>query len=270
MGLDREKLQPLRHLVIDMDGVLYRGREPIAGVGPFLVFLREQRIGFVLATNNSTRTPSQHVERLAQMGVAVTPKEIMTSAQATAAHLRTIAAPGTRVFMVGQDGLRGALLEAGFTLAEEDVEFVVVGMDFRICYDRLSQASILIRAGARFIATNPDRTFPSELGIVPGAGALLAFLEAATYVQPTVIGKPGTALMEQSLARMGGRPGSSAAIGDRLETDILAGQRAGMTTILVLSGITDRSMLAGSETQPDLVFQDLAELHSVWRKALAE
>jgi 4-nitrophenyl phosphatase len=202
------------------------------------------------------------------MDMAVHTDEVLTSAQATAGYLAGIAPPGTRIFVVGQDGLWTALQEAGFALVEEDAEFVVAGMDFAICYERLAEATLLIRAGAQFIGTNPDRTFPTERGIVPGAGSLLAFLETATGVVPTVIGKPGTAMMEQALARMGAQASTTAMLGDRLETDILAGQRAELVTLLVLSGVTDQALLASSEIQPDLIFRDVGHLYSVWQEAL--
>ncbi|RPI55991.1 MAG: HAD-IIA family hydrolase [Chloroflexi bacterium] len=264
-----EILRSLCHLIVDMDGVLYRGAQVIPGTPEFLTFLRERGIGFVLATNNGTRTPEQFVAKLAGMGVEVEPAEILTSAQATAGYLAGIAPPGTRVFMVGMDGLRTALHEVGFELVERDPEYVVAGMDFTICYERLAQATLHIRAGAGFVATNPDLTFPSERGIVPGAGALLALLEAATAVKPRIIGKPETALMEQAMVRLGAARDTTAALGDRLETDILAGRRAGICTLLVLSGVTDRPLLARSEIQPDLVFEDVADLRATWKEVLA-
>jgi len=268
MAQNNATLQALKNLVIDMDGVLYLGNEVITGTRRFLSFLREQEIGFVLATNNATRTPQQFVDKLAGMDVIVYPDEILTSALATAGYLASIAPPETRVFVVGQDGLITALREAGFTLVEDDAEYVVAGMDFTIGYERLAEATLQIRAGARFIGTNPDKTFPTERGIVPGCGSLLAFLKSATGVTPTVIGKPGTAMIEQSLARMEATAANTAMLGDRLETDILAGQRAGLPTLLVLSGITDRTLLAESEIQPDLVFRDVGDLHSEWMKEL--
>jgi 4-nitrophenyl phosphatase len=263
-----EALRRLQHLVIDMDGVLYRGNEVIPGTPAFVRFLRRRGIGFVLATNNSTQTPQQYVDKLAAMGVSLHPWEVLTSAQATASYLATIASPGAPVFVVGQDGLRAALKGEGFTLVEDGADYVVVGMDFSLRYERLAQATLLIRAGARFVGTNPDRTFPSERGIVPGAGALLAFLEAATDVEPAVIGKPGTAMIEQALARMQADPASTAMLGDRLETDVLAGQRAGLLTLLVLSGVSDRALLSRSEIQPDLLFRDVGHLHAVWNEML--
>jgi 4-nitrophenyl phosphatase len=266
--VEPDALRRVRNLIIDMDGVLYRGNEAIAGTDGFVRFLREQGLAFVLATNNSTKTPQQYVDKLASMGVSVEPDEVLTSALATASYLSTVADPDARVFVVGQDGLWAALRERGFALVEDTVDYVVVGMDFAICYERLAQAALLIRAGARFVGTNPDRTFPSERGIVPGAGALLAFLEAATGVAPTVIGKPGGTMIEQGLARMGAAPASTAMLGDRLETDILAGQRAGLLTMLVLSGVTDQALLSTSDLRPDLVFRNVDHLHQVWARAL--
>jgi 4-nitrophenyl phosphatase len=263
-----ETLRIVQHIIIDMDGVLYRGSEAIPGTVAFIDFLRSQGIGFVLATNNSTRTPQQFVGKLAGMGVKVQAGEVLTSSQATASYLASIAPPGARVFVVGMEGLRAALSDEGFRLVDDDAEFVVAGMDFTICYERLAQATLQIRAGARFIGTNPDRTFPSERGIVPGAGSLLAFLEAATGVEPLVIGKPETAMVEQALAQLRAKPATAAMLGDRLETDILAGQRAGLHTLLVLSGVTERAMLADSQIQPDLVFEGVAHLHAVWAESV--
>jgi 4-nitrophenyl phosphatase len=268
MTNQKDTLQNLRYLIIDMDGVLYRGKNAIPGTPEFLEFLRQHGIGFCLATNNSTRTPQQYVDKLAGMGVQVHTSEVLTSAQATATYMASITPASTPVFVVGQDGLWTALREAGFALVEDEPEYVVAGMDFTVCYERLAQATLHIRAGARFVGTNPDKTFPSERGIVPGAGSLLAFLETATGVTPTVIGKPETAMMEQAMARMAAEPAATAVLGDRLETDILAGRRAGLTTLLVLSGITDRAMLEGADIQPDLVFDDVAHLHAVWQELL--
>ena len=261
-------LPTLRNLIVDMDGVLYRGDEPVPGTREFIAFLRQQEIGFILATNNATKTPQQFVDKLADMETTIYPGEVLTSALATAGYLADLAPPGTRVFVVGQDGLLEALRERGFCLVDDHAEYVVAGMDFAIGYERLRDATLQIRAGATFIGTNPDRTYPSELGIVPGAGSIMAFLEAATDVTPTIIGKPGTAMIEQALARMGARAASTAMLGDRLETDILAGQRAGLVTLAVLSGVTDRTLLAESTIRPDLVFDDVAHLHTAWKEAL--
>jgi 4-nitrophenyl phosphatase len=255
-------------LIVDMDGVLYRGNAPLPGVGQWLDFLRAQGIGFLLATNNSTRTPQQYADKLAAMDVRISPDEVLTSAQATARYLQTVLPSGAAVYVIGMDGLHAALAEAGFVESDQDVQAVVVGMDIDFTLQKASTATLLIRAGAPFVGTNPDRTFPSERGILPGNGSLLALIEAATDVQPTIIGKPEPALYREALRRLGADPSMSAVVGDRLETDILGAQRLDLQTILVLSGVTDQNRLDQSEIQPDLVFADVAELHQAWRAAL--
>jgi 4-nitrophenyl phosphatase len=248
-----------------MDGVLYRGDAPQPGVSEWLDFLRTQGISFLLATNNSTRTPQQYVEKLAAMQVRISPGEVLTSAQATAATLQKVLPPGAAVYAIGMDGLHTALAEVGFVERDQDVAAVVVGMDVDFTLAKASTATLLIRAGARFVGTNPDRTFPSERGILPGNGALLAMIEAATDVRPTIVGKPEPALYRAALRRLGAEASTTAVVGDRLETDILGAQRLGLFTLLVLSGVTDRQLLARSEIQPDLVFEDVAMLHQVWQ-----
>jgi 4-nitrophenyl phosphatase len=203
------------------------------------------------------------------MQVRISPDEVLTSAQATAVYLQTVLPPGAAVYAIGMDGLHTALAEAGFVERDQDVAAVVVGMDIRFTLQKASTATLLIRAGARFVGTNPDRTFPSERGILPGNGALLAMIEAATDVHPTIIGKPESALYQTALRRLGAEPSTTAVLGDRLETDILGAQRLGLYTLLVLSGVTDRQHLASSEIQPDLVFEDVAELHQVWQAPAA-
>jgi len=258
-------LAAVRSLIVDMDGVLYRGREPIPGAREFVAFLQREGIPFLLLTNNSTLTPAQYVAKLARLGIEVGEDRILTSAQAAALYLERVAPPGAKVYLIGEEGLRAALREKGFAFAERGADFVVVGMDRQLTYEKLKIATLLIRGGARFIGTNPDKTFPSEEGIVPGNGATLAALEAATGVAPMVVGKPERAIFDLALARMGvGREGA-AVVGDRLETDVLGGRRAGLITILVLSGVTTPKELAASGVQPDLVFEDVGQMVEVWR-----
>ncbi len=256
----------IKSLIIDMDGVLYRGNEVIEGAGEFIALLQREGVPFLLLTNNSTRTPDQYVEKLAEMGIAVEEGDILTSAQATALYMERIAPPRTRVYAIGQEGLQAALREK-YTIVEGGASFVVVGMDTELTYEKLKIATLLIRSGAKFVATNPDRTLPTEEGLIPGSGAILAALEAATGVAPFVVGKPEPAIFDLALARMGvGREGA-AVIGDRLETDILGGQRAGLITILVLSGATSRQELENSCIKPDLVFEDVRQLYDAWPKS---
>jgi 4-nitrophenyl phosphatase len=220
-----------------------------------------------LLTNNSTRTPGQYVVKLAKMGIAVEEGDVLTSAQATALYMGKMAPPGTKVYLIGEQGLRVALREKGYTFAERGADFVVVGMDRQLTYEKLKIAALLIRGGAKFIGSNPDKTFPSEEGIIPGNGAILAALEVATGVAPFVVGKPEPAIFDLALARMGVGKEGAAVIGDRLDTDVLGGRRAGLITILVLSGAASRQELENSTIKPDLVFKDVGQLYEVWPKS---
>ncbi|MBC8248398.1 MAG: TIGR01457 family HAD-type hydrolase, partial [Anaerolineales bacterium] len=253
----------INSLIIDLDGVLYRGDEAIVGAREFVALLQREGVPFLLLTNNSTRTPGQYVTKLAKMGIAVEESDVLTSAQATALYMERIAPPGARVYAIGEEGLRAALREK-YTITEEGADFVVVGMDRGLTYEKLRVATLLIRSRARFIATNPDKTLPTEEGLVPGNGAAIAALEAATGVAPIVVGKPEPAIFDLALARMGVGKEGAAVIGDRLETDILGGQRAGLNTILVLSGATSRRELENSTIKPDLVFENVRQLYEVW------
>ena len=259
-------LHPITHLIVDMDGVLWRGDEPMPGLCEFFAFLRRRHIGFVLATNNSSRLPEQYVTKLAHFGVEVASECVLTSAQATAAYLAGFAPPGARVYAIGREGVRQALERRGFVLTGEDAAYVVVGWDRHLTWDKLAKAALLIQAGARFIGTNPDTNYPTERGPVPGNGAQLAALETATGIAPVVVGKPEPPMYEEALLRMGARPEATAVIGDRLDTDIAGGVRAGLTTVLVLSGITTEADLAGSAVKPDLVCASIEELTAVWER----
>ena len=259
-------LHSISHLIVDMDGVLWRGDEPMPGLREFFAFLRRRHIGFVLATNNSSRLPEQYVAKLARFGVEVAPECVLTSAQATAAYLAGFAPPGTRVYAIGGEGVRQALEQRGFVLTGEEAAHVVVGWDRHLTWDKLATAALLIHAGAEFIGTNPDTSYPTERGPVPGNGAQLAALETTTGIAPVIVGKPEPPMYEEALLRMGARPETTAVIGDRLDTDIAGGVRAGLTTVLVLSGITTEADLAGSAVKPDLVCANIEELTAAWER----
>ncbi|MFN3930060.1 MAG: HAD-IIA family hydrolase, partial [Thermoflexus sp.] len=180
-----ERLRALHHLIIDMDGVLWRGKRPMEGLVDFFAFLRHRGIRFILATNNASRSRMDYVAQLARFGVAVDPEEVLPSCDATAIYLQQIAPPGARVFVVGAQALREAIAAAGFQVVEEErADFVVVGLDWGLTYERLARAARAIWNGARFIGTNPDPVWPGENGLYPGNGATLAFLERATGVSP--------------------------------------------------------------------------------------
>jgi 4-nitrophenyl phosphatase len=241
------------------------------GLQEFFAFLRRRHIDFVLATNNSSKTPDEYVVKLARFGVEITSESILTSSQATAAYLATIAPPGTRVYAIGKAGVRQALEKQRFVLTNteddangEGAEYVVVGWDQDLSWRQLATASLLIHHGAGFIGTNPDTSFPTERGPVPGNGAQLAALQAATGIPPLVLGKPEPGMFEEAVRRMGARPETTAIVGDRLNTDIAGGIRAGITTILVLSGIASQISLATSPVCPDLVYADISKLVQAW------
>ncbi len=253
----RSDLSEIKALVIDMDGVLWRGETALPGLTALFDILRQRQMPFMLATNNATKTQSQYVQKFAKFGIDMNPDRVMTSSLATAEYLKTQFSPGTRLHVVGQDGIRQAVAEAGFEIAEIKVAAVVVGLDFELTYEKLRTAVILINKGARFISTNADLTFPFEGGVAPGNGAILAAITAATGQKPISIGKPEPTIFELALGRLGTNPAQTAVLGDRLETDILGGQRAGLKTILVLSGVTQPEALATSEIKPDWVFSGI-------------
>ncbi len=261
-------LPGIRHLVVDMDGVLWRGDRPMAGLPAFFAFLRQHGIRFVLATNNASKRPEQYVEKLARFEVQVPLECILTSAQATADYLTTVAPPGAPVYALGMEGLRDALTERGFVLTDDGARYVVVGWTIDLTWQKLALATLQIRRGAVFIGTNADVTFPSEAGLVPGNGATLAALQAATGVAPLLIGKPEPWLYQEAMRRLAATAETTAAVGDRLATDIAGGVRAGLFTILVLSGVTTRADLAASPLKPDLVCADIRELVRAWEDQL--
>jgi 4-nitrophenyl phosphatase len=253
--------------LLDLDGVLYRGESAIPGAVEFIADLQRYRIPFMFVTNNSSRTPAQYVTRLELMGLYVHEQAFLTSSLVTAAFLSEAAEPGTPVYVIGEEGLRGALTESGLRITGDHAEarFVVVGHDTEVTWRRLADATLAVRRGAVFVATNPDRTLPTEEGLLPGAGALLAALEAASGIAPIVIGKPEIAIFREALDRLHVRAEDAAMIGDRWDTDILGAKRAGLYAIAVESGVDDAKALHQARPQPDRVFADLAAFHHAWR-----
>lgn len=269
---DTPLLAALEAAVIDMDGVLWRGGTPLPGLTDLFAHLRGAGIPFVLATNNASKSPETYIARLAGHGVEVGRDEILTSSLATAAYLQQTYSTGTPVFVVGGDGLREAMRDAGFDLVvrtSAPAGIVVAGIDFDLTYDKLADAALHIQHGARFVGTNPDRTFPSEAGLLPGAGTILAAITHCTGVQPTIVGKPEPLMFDIAVARLCRPPERTAMIGDRLDTDILGGHRAGLRTILVRSPAHGAPPGEAHDVEPDLAFEGLPELTAAWRAARA-
>lgn len=260
--MDIGRLQDIKGIILDMDGVLWAADHPLLDMPRFFDDLKAMNIPVVFATNNGTRSITMSVERLAGFGVTVEPWQVVNTAIATADYLAKRFPAGGPVFVVGEAGVIEALKERGFPLAGEGEEpiAVVAGMDRAMTYNKLAKAALLIRGGIPFIGTNPDLTFPTPYGLVPGAGATLAYLEAATNVSPVMIGKPEPYLYQFAIERLGLRPEQTLAVGDRLETDILGGQRAGCPTVLVLSGVTNAGQAAAWQPAPDLILPNLVDL----------
>jgi 4-nitrophenyl phosphatase len=263
-----ERLKPIRNLIVDMDGVLYLGDKPMPGLSEFFAFLRQQGVCFQLVTNNSSLTPGLYVEKMARMSVVIEEGDVLTSSIATAEYLAVRYPRGSHIYAIGEEGLFYALQSAGFILSRQQPVSVVVGMDRDVTYAKLREAALLIRSGVPFIATNPDVTLPVPEGQIPGTGALVAALAAATDYRPLYIGKPEPMLMERAMARMGATPETTAAVGDRPETDILSAQRAGILNILTLSGATDQARLATFDVEPDIVLEDIQALVRGWKQVL--
>lgn len=265
-------LNQIRNLIIDMDGVLWHGNTPLPGFNDFFDTLHALDLNFVLATNNAARTPDQYQQKLAKLDVTVEKTQIITSAEATGQYIAKQHPAGTAVYVVGDDGLREAMTSRGFRLVTpeqaadgETAAVVTVGFTRHITYPQLAMGSLLVHKGADFIGSNPDVSYPSEYGPLPGAGALIALIQAATGVEPTIIGKPGPIIFREAMERLGGAPDNTAMIGDRLNTDIAGAKAADLYGILLLSGISTREDLANSPVQPDLVLDDLVALTAALR-----
>ena len=254
------QLRELRGLVIDMDGVLWHGDSPMPGLKEFFEVLRRRQIRFVLATNNNTQTPEAFAQKAGKLGIDVLPEQVVTASVATVQYLSSKYPPGSRIYVVGEAALRGLISDAGFTLADTNVSAVVATLDRQLTYEMLKRATLLIRAGADFIGPNPDPSYPTPEGIVPGGGAILAAIAAGSACQPLIIGKPESWMFRISLERMQLGPPETASLGDRLETDIAGGQRMGLKTILVLSGVSTAADLESSPIQPTWVFSGIREL----------
>ena len=263
-------LGEIRNLLIDMDGVLYRGLMPLPGACDLMDFVERRGVRYLMVTNNSSLTQARFSERLLRMRMAVPERLIMTSAVATAEYLSRQASPGTRVNVIGENGLIEALRRRGFVLAGRDADYVVAGWDKGFSWEKLKTACLAIRDGATFIGTNPDKTYPTERDIIPGAGSMQAAVVASTDVEPLIVGKPETIIIEQCLEVLGAKASETAILGDRLDTDILGGQNAGISTLMVLTGISTEEEALSGDVPPDLIIRDLPELIRLWEYALGK
>ncbi|MFA5872467.1 MAG: HAD-IIA family hydrolase [Anaerolineales bacterium] len=269
----------IKSLILDMDGVLWKADAPIGDLPAIFARLRERGLKVAFATNNGTRTPDQYVHRLAGFGVKVEPRQVVTSALVVAELLmrRLALTPSSfidvrergegvraKVFAIGGEGVMTALREKGFTLLSveeaEKAKAVVVGIDRQINFQKMSEAALLVRRGVPFYATNPDKTFPTPRGEIPGAGAWISVIVTATGIEPIYAGKPAPYLLELARERLGTAKEETLVVGDRLETDIAGGQIAGCPVAVVLSGVSTRQQAEAWRPVVDVIAEDLYTL----------
>ncbi|MDR4534709.1 HAD-IIA family hydrolase [Glutamicibacter sp. PS] len=245
----------------DMDGVLVHENQAIPGAAELIDYWRTNELRFLVLTNNSIYTPRDLRARLLASGLDVPEENIWTSALATAEFLAR-QRPGGRAFVIGEAGLTTALHDAGFIMTDQNPDYVVLGETRTYSFEAITKAIRLIEGGARFICTNPDATGPSAEGLLPATGAVAALISEATKRTPYVVGKPNPMMFRSALNRIDAHSETTAMIGDRMDTDIIAGMEAGLLTVLVHSGITSRDEVASFPFRPDTSYPSVAELHA--------
>jgi NagD protein len=252
-------IKPPESFLIDMDGVLVHEREMVPGADRFLATLEKHGNPYLVLTNNSMFTPRDLSARLSATGLDVPETSIWTSALATARFLGE-QRPGGSAFVIGEAGLTTALHDVGYTLSSEQPDYVVLGETRTYSFETIAKAVGLIERGARFIATNPDATGPSPDGPLPATGSVAALITTATGIKPYYVGKPNPFMMRSGLRMLGAHSSSTIMIGDRMDTDIVAGLEAGMHTVLVLTGISDLKVIERYSYRPTYVVNSVADL----------
>lgn len=244
--------------LIDLDGTMYRGNEPIEAAAAFVDALNEKGIPYLFLTNNSTSTPAAVSEKLNLMDIKSTPEHVFTSSLATAKYIKQKKS-NARCFIVGETGLSTALEGEGLAISDGDADYVIVGLDRSITYEKLAKACLAVREGAAFISTNSDIAIPTERGLLPGNGALTSVITVSTGKQPTFIGKPETIIMDEALNVLGLSRQETLMVGDNYHTDILAGIHSGVDTLMVFTGVTPYVDYATLVEKPTYYVQSLQE-----------
>jgi len=248
-----------RSYLIDMDGVLVRGADPIPGADAFLTRLAERGAKYLVLTNNPKYTQADLSDRLSRLGLSVPPASIFTSAMATVSFLKSQKGNG-KVFVIGESGLTSPLHEAGFIITDLEPWYVVLGETNSYNFQLITTAIRLIDKGARFIATNPDPSGPGDGGLVPACGAMAALIEKATGISPFFVGKPNPLMMRTALNYLGVHSENTVMVGDRMDTDMVAGVESGMETVLVLSGVTRKEDVQRYPYQPTRIVESVADI----------
>lgn len=254
----------LKGLILDMDGVLWHDSEPIGNLPWVFKQIRTLGLDFVLATNNSAKTVEEYQDKLLGFGIPVQSEQILTSAVATFNYIEAAHLQNCLVYIIGSDSLKDNARARGFTVLMEgeqkQADFVIVGIDTVLTYEKICFASKQIRSGAEFIATNTDATFPTPAGLIPGAGAMVSAVQTASGKLPLIIGKPSPSMYKEAMKVMKLSPNQVLCVGDRLETDIRGAQNGGFKSAFVLSGVNTLNDLDGWEPKPDIIAENLTAL----------
>jgi len=250
----------IKSLILDMDGVLWRASEPIVNLKDIFSRIKALGLKFAFATNNASRHTEDYVVKFAGLGIDISKEQVFTSSKATAGLLASRYPDRGNLYIIGMLDMIKTFNDFGFHHSSDGALAVVIGIDFSFDYQKLTNATLKIRSGVPFIGTNPDVSFPTPVGLAPGAGSIIAAIEAASGVKPEIIGKPQPAMFEQAMKFLGTSPAETLVVGDRLETDILGGQNAGCKTCLVLSGVTTQEQADAWTPAPNLILSDLSEL----------
>lgn len=253
-GIDK-----IRYFVFDMDGTIYLGGKILPAARELLDYLKQSGRGYLFLTNNSSADKHYYWQKLNNMGIECSPDEILTSGEATVRYLHTIK-PQARIYLLGMPSLEKEFSDWGFVLTDQDVDYVVLGFDRTLTYDKLATACNLLRAGVPFLATHADINCPTEDGYIPDCGAMLALIKASTGVEAQVIGKPNTSFLQMAVNKLSCRHNELAMVGDRLYTDILMGIQASVCTVAVLTGESKQTDIDQSDYKPDYVCKDLGVL----------
>ncbi|MDT2602455.1 TIGR01457 family HAD-type hydrolase [Enterococcus hulanensis] len=247
--------------LIDLDGTIYRGSEPIPAGRRFVEQLQARKIPFLFLTNNTTKTPETVANRLAnEFSIHVGPETVYTATLATIDYMND-AAKGKKVYVIGEPGLIDPILSAGYVWEEENPDYVVVGLDNDVTYEKFVTATLAIQKGATFIGTNPDKNIPTERGLLPGAGSVIALVEASTQQKAIYIGKPEAIIMDKAVKILGMEKSDVLMVGDNYTTDILAGINNGIDSLLVLSGFTQKADVPTLPVPPTYLVDSLDEWH---------
>ena len=249
----------IKSLIFDMDGVLWKDSQPIVNLKEIFIKIKQANINYAFATNKSTNTPESYQKKFAKFGVSVNTNQVITSGTNLASILQEKFPQGGPLYIVGETGLYEILDRFGFFHQERDVLAVVGGLDRKITYKKLSGAVININKGVPFYFTNGDPSYPSPEGDIPGAGAIKAAIETPAGIKPITPGTPEPFMFQNALKLLKSRPEETLVIGDRLDTDILGGNRAGCQTALMLSGVTSKATMASSDIKPDYVFENVEQ-----------